>query len=143
MPALETIVSAQDATLQTAAATSRMRNLIRRLGSSSLLIGLTLGTIFWFPLWVYAVVVCGFVGIALYEFFTMVRHRGILVHRPLSVGLGVVFASLVAWRALIEPGFVHFADHVGFARLAAQALTSRPAGARRGNAAAAARRRRP
>jgi len=106
MPALETIVSAQDATLQTAAATSRMRNLIRRLGSSSLLIGLTLGTIFWFPLWVYAVVVCGFVGIALYEFFTMVRHRGILVHRPLSIGLGIVFTGLVAWRSLIEPGLV-------------------------------------
>lgn len=83
-----------------------MKNLGHRLLSSAILISLVLATLFWFPLWVYALVVSGFVVLGLFEFFTMVRHRGILVHRPLSVGLGVVFISLVAWRSLVEPGLM-------------------------------------
>ncbi len=85
---------------------SRMSHLASRLASSALLIGLGWGTLFWFPLWVFAVVVWVFVAMALYEFFTMVRHRGILVHRPLNITLGLVFAALVAWRSLVEPGLV-------------------------------------
>ncbi len=77
-----------------------------RLVSSGLLIGLVLGSLFWFPLWIYALVITGFVTLGLYEFFTMVRHRGILVHRPLNIGLGVLFISLVAWRSMVEPGLV-------------------------------------
>jgi len=83
-----------------------MTNLIQRLLSSAVLIGIVLGALFWFPLWVYALVLVGFVAVGLYEFFTMVRHRGILVHRPLSISLGVVFIGLVAWRSLVEPGLV-------------------------------------
>lgn len=83
-----------------------MTTLIPRLISSTVLVSLVVGTLFWFPLWVYALVVLWFVTTALYEFFTMVRHRGILVHRPLSIGLGVVFTGLVAWRSLVEPGLV-------------------------------------
>ena len=83
-----------------------MRQLGFRLVSSVVLILLVVGTLFWFPLWVYPLVVTGFIATALYEFFTMVRHRGILVHRPLSIGLGVVFTGLVAWRSLVEPGLV-------------------------------------
>jgi phosphatidate cytidylyltransferase len=70
------------------------------------LIGLVMATLFWFPLWVYPLVITGFVTAALYEFFTMVRHRGVLVHRPLNIGLGLVFTGLVAWRSLVEPGLV-------------------------------------
>jgi phosphatidate cytidylyltransferase len=81
-------------------------SLAGRLVSSAVLIGLVVSAIFWFPLWGFAMVVAGFMTMALYEFFTMVRHRGILVHRPLSIGLGIVFISLVAWRSLVEPGLV-------------------------------------
>ena len=84
-----------------------MSSLLWRLLSSSILIGLVLSTLFLFPLWAFALVVTAFMTVALYEFFTMVRHRGILVHRPLSIGLGVFFAVLVAWRSLIEPGYWH------------------------------------
>jgi len=77
-----------------------------RLTSSIILVGIVVGTLFWFPLWVFALVICGFVAVALYEFFTMVRHRGILVHRPLSIALGVIFTCLVAWRSLVEPGLI-------------------------------------
>jgi len=89
--------------------TERMSNLVWRIVSSAALISLVLGTLFWFPLWVFAVVVMAFVTVALYEFFTMVRHRGILVHRPLNILLGVVFTGLVAWRSLVDPGLVHAA----------------------------------
>lgn len=83
-----------------------MANLVNRLGSSAILIGIVLGTLFYLPLWTYALVITSFVTVALYEFFTMVRHRGILVHRPLSITLGVTFTGLVAWRSLVEPGLV-------------------------------------
>jgi phosphatidate cytidylyltransferase len=81
-------------------------HLAQRLVTSAALIGLVLGTLFWFPLWTFAVVVVGFIAVALYEFFTMIRHRGILVHRLLSIGLGVAFSLLVAWRSMVEPGLV-------------------------------------
>lgn len=84
-----------------------MASFSNRLISSVILASLVLGTLFWFPLWVYPLVVICFVAMALYEFFTMVRHRGVLVHRPLNILLGVVFTCLVAWRSLVEPGLVH------------------------------------
>lgn len=83
-----------------------MTTLVRRLLSSAVLIGLVLVTLFVFPLWVFTVVVGFFIAGALAEFFTMVRQRGILVHRPLSILLGVVFTGLVAWRSLVEPGMM-------------------------------------
>jgi len=81
-------------------------NLVKRLCSSALLVSLVLATLFWFPLWMFALVVCGFVAIGLYEFFTIIRHRGILVHRPLNITLGIVFTGLVAWRSMVAPGLV-------------------------------------
>jgi len=81
-----------------------MSDLPRRLGSSALLIALVLSTLFVFPIWAFAVVITGFIALALYEFFTMVRQRGILVHRPLGVALGVAFTGLVAWRSLVVTG---------------------------------------
>ena len=83
-----------------------MTTLARRLLSSAFLVSVVLATLFCFPLWMFAAVVMVFVAVGLYEFFTMVRHRGMLVHRVLSVGLGVLFISLVAWRSLVQPGLV-------------------------------------
>ncbi len=83
-----------------------MPGLAGRLLSSTVLIGVILGTLFVLHLWAFMVVVAIFTTTALYEFFSMARHRGILVHRPLSVTLGVLFTLLVAWRSLVEPGLV-------------------------------------
>lgn len=85
---------------------SRMVSLIKRLGGSTCVISGVLVALFFLPLWFYPLVVAAFVGTGLYEFFTMVRHRGILVHRPLSIALGMIFVGLVAWRAMVEPGLV-------------------------------------
>ena len=81
-----------------------MKDLRPRLVSSILLIGLVGGTLFVFPLWMFALVIIGFSTAALHEFFTMVRHRGMLVNRALSVGLGLLLMTLVAWRSLVQPG---------------------------------------
>ena len=81
-----------------------MHNLLQRLVISAVLVSIVLSTLFLFPLWVFDAVVIVFIALALTEFFTMVRHRGILVHRPLSVALGVLFTGLVAWRSLVVPG---------------------------------------
>lgn len=83
-----------------------MKSLARRLFSSLILISFVLATLFVFPLWVFALAVSGFILLGLLEFFTMVRRRGILVHRPLAMFLGTVFVALVAWRSLIEPGLM-------------------------------------
>ena len=85
---------------------SRRRTLARRLASSAVLITAILWTLLAAPLWVYALVVGAFIAAALMEFFTMVRHRGILVHRPLAMTLGMIFTALVAWRSLVAPGLV-------------------------------------
>jgi len=77
-----------------------------RLVSSTALIALVLATLFVFPIWTFAIVVMGFISVALWEFFTMVRQRGMLVHRPLSIGLGIVLSALVAWRSLVAPGLL-------------------------------------
>ena len=84
----------------------RLRNLIRRLISSAFLISAVLATLFLLPIWGYALVVGSFITIGLYEFFTIVRNRGILVNRMLGVGLGIVFTVLVAWRSLVQPGLM-------------------------------------
>ncbi len=90
-------------------AEGRGRNLVFRLGSSAILITSILATLFWLPLWCYAMVVTAFVAAGLYEFFTMIRHRGILVNRPLGIALGVLFCALVAWRSMVEPGLLPLA----------------------------------
>ncbi len=84
----------------------RLRNLMLRLGSSVVLISFVLGTLFWLPVACFAVVVGGFMLSGLYEFFTMVRKRGIIVNRFLAMGLGVLFTLLVAWRSLVETGMM-------------------------------------
>ena len=107
MTALQTVpVPPRDLQRPQAPSNPAMASLAGRLISSVVLVSLVMATLFLFPLWTFALVVLGFVTAALYEFFTMVRHRGILVHRPLSVGLGVIFTGLVAWRSLVEPGLV-------------------------------------
>ena len=78
-----------------------MKELLPRLASSAVLIALVWGALFVFPLWVFAVVVIAFSAVALHEFVTMARHRGILVNGSLSVALGILFMTLVAWRSLV------------------------------------------
>ncbi len=85
-----------------------LRNLCLRVCSGTVLVVLVLWTLCFAPLWVFSLVVIIFAALALFEFFTMVRHRGILIHRALGVGLGIVFMSLVAWRSLGERGQAPF-----------------------------------
>jgi phosphatidate cytidylyltransferase len=79
-----------------------MANLLERLLSSAILIGIVVITLFFLPLWCFSVVVGGFIAFCLYEFFTMARHRGILINRLLGIALGVFFTLLVAWKTVFH-----------------------------------------
>ena len=83
-----------------------MKQLAARLISSAILIAISCWALFAGPLWAFALVLTGFIALALQEFFAMARHRGIAVNYWLSIGLGVVFTALVAWRSLVEPGLM-------------------------------------
>ena len=85
---------------------SRRVNLLRRLGSSGLLICAVLFILFKLPVWVFSVVVSCFVMAGLFEFFTMIRNRGILVNRPLGLLLGVLFCALVTWHSFVDGGLI-------------------------------------
>ncbi|HEX9780096.1 MAG TPA: phosphatidate cytidylyltransferase [bacterium] len=89
-----------------AAASRGLRSLPRRLLSSVIPVSLVLAVLLWLPLWTFVLVVTWFVGAALHELFTMVRRRGVLVHRPLGIGLGIVFTGLIAWRMLVLRGLL-------------------------------------
>lgn len=77
----------------------------RLIVSAVLIAGATL-ILFRLPISAFVATVMAFIAAALYEFFTLVRHRGILVHRPLGVTLGLLLATLIAWRALVKPGLM-------------------------------------
>lgn len=89
-----------------AAASDRAHSLRRRLPVSVVLVAVVLGTLFHLPLWCFVLTVMAFTGAALFEFFTVVRNRGILIHRPLGVTLGLVLSLILAWRNLVAPGLM-------------------------------------
>ncbi len=87
-------------------ALQRRPALARRLVSSAAVISLVVATLFWLPLWWFTLVVLGFTLTALQEFFTIVRHRGIVVHQSLGLALGASLGILVAWRSFVESGLI-------------------------------------
>lgn len=78
----------------------------RRLAISAVLVSAVLSILFRAPLAYFVLTVMCFTGAALFEFFTVVRNRGILIHRPLGVILGLILSGLIAWRAFVKPGLL-------------------------------------
>ena len=81
-------------------------NLKRRLAVSAVLISVVLVILFRLSLAFFVATVMGFTAAALFEFFSVVRNRGIMIHRPLGVSLGLILSALIAWRALVKPGLM-------------------------------------
>ncbi|MFH1848263.1 MAG: phosphatidate cytidylyltransferase [Candidatus Omnitrophota bacterium] len=67
-----------------------MKNLVKRVITSSLLILFIAATIFIFPNWFFCFIVSLFIGMGLYEFYAMVDKKGILVYRYFGVGMGIL-----------------------------------------------------
>ena len=68
-----------------------MDKLIRRSIISLLLVLAVLTVIYWFPEWLFCVVIALFVGFAQFEFFRMVEHRKIFVYKY----FGTIIGSLI------------------------------------------------
>ncbi len=65
-------------------------NLVKRLISSSLIIGIILGIVFFLPKWVFALFITIMVGLGLLEFFNLVELTNIKVYRYFGTVFGVI-----------------------------------------------------
>ncbi|MDD5680337.1 MAG: phosphatidate cytidylyltransferase [Candidatus Omnitrophica bacterium] len=61
-----------------------------RIISSILVISLTLLVIFFFPNWVFCAVAALFIAVSLYEFYSMVEKKGIMVYKYFGTFLGIL-----------------------------------------------------
>lgn len=72
-----------------------MRNLLTRIITSIILISFVIATIFILPNWFFCFVVTLFIGIGLYEFFEMVRKKGIFVYKYFGITMGILLPIIV------------------------------------------------
>lgn len=76
----------------------KMDNLHQRIITSTFLILFIIMTIFFFPNWLFCLVVMLFIGMALYEFFAMVLHKGIPVYRYFGTIIGILLPVVVCLK---------------------------------------------
>ncbi len=69
--------------------------LSKRIITSSLLILLTILTLGVFPEWIFGVVVTLFIGISLYEFFTLAERKGIVIPKYFGITIGIIIPIIV------------------------------------------------
>ena len=72
--------------------------LTKRLTTSIILISTIVWVIFFAPVWIYSSVVTLLIFGGLYEFFAMVRKKGIFVYRYTGVILGTLVPIVMHWR---------------------------------------------
>jgi len=70
--------------------------LVKRIISSSILIGIIVGTIF--IDWLCGLLVTIFIIIGLYEFFTMLENKGISIYKYFGIGMGTVIPLSIVFR---------------------------------------------
>lgn len=68
-----------------------MRKFISRFISTLLFLALAIFTIFFAPKWFFSLVIMILIGLALYEFYTMVEKKEIVVFRYFGIILGILF----------------------------------------------------
>ncbi len=72
-----------------------MSNLLKRTVTSIALILFVAATVFVFPDWFFCFVVTLFIGFGLYEFFEMVKNKGIFVYQYYGIFTGVLLPILI------------------------------------------------
>lgn len=70
--------------------------LVKRIISSSILIGIIVGTIF--INWLCGLLVVIFIIIGLYEFFTMLENKGISIYKYFGIGMGTIVPLSIVFR---------------------------------------------
>ena len=68
-----------------------MKNLVKRLIISAVFVSLTIVTIFFASHWIFFIVVEALILLALYEFFSLVEKKGLIIHR----GFGLFFGAIL------------------------------------------------
>lgn len=72
-----------------------MGNLLQRTVTSIALILFVAATVFVFPDWFFCFIVTLFIGLGLYEFFEMVKHKGIFVYQYYGIFTGALLPILI------------------------------------------------
>jgi len=72
-----------------------MKDLLTRTITSVILALFVMSTIFIFPDWFFCFVIALLVGLALYEFFEMVEHKGIFVYKYFGIFTGVLLPIII------------------------------------------------
>ena len=75
-----------------------MSDLPLRLLTGALLIALVIVVLFASPLWLFALVTIGFIGVGLNEFFALVSRKGILIERWIGLGIGLMIPLSIYWE---------------------------------------------
>ncbi len=70
----------------------------KRIISSVILIALTIAIIFFLPNWIFVLAVATIIGLALYEFFSLVQRKGIPIYKPFGVVVGMCIPLFVYFR---------------------------------------------
>lgn len=91
-----------------------MSNLLLRLITGSALIALVIFSIFFAPLWVFAVVTVGFIGLGLNEFFALVELKGIVIERWVGLFVGLLIPLSIYWEFEPTKGWELFFMVVAF-----------------------------
>ena len=75
-----------------------MNNLLPRLITGAVLVGLVIGVLFFAPLWVFGLVTIGFILLALNEFFALVEIKGVVIERWIGLAIGLLIPLSIYWE---------------------------------------------
>jgi len=87
-------------------------NLARRIVSSALILSLAALITFFFPNWAFSLLASGLIGVALYEFFTIVGRKGIFVYKYFGIIVGMCVPIIIHFQMgaegyfTLEPFFI-------------------------------------
>lgn len=90
---------------------------LQRVVTGATLLGFVAWVLFRAPLWVFAVVTVGFVGLALNELFAMVERKGIVIERWMGLSVGLLIPISIHWEFEPTKGWELFFMLVAFLTL--------------------------
>lgn len=70
--------------------------LVKRIVSSFVLLGIISATAF--VDWVFGLMVAAFIGLGLYEFFTMIEKKGVRIYKYFGIGVGLIIPLSIIFR---------------------------------------------
>lgn len=81
------------------------RSLVKRIGTSALILVLAALVIFFFPNWVFSLLASGMIGVGLFEFFSLAEKRGFIVYRYIGTLIGMCVPIVIYFQRGLEGYF--------------------------------------